>query len=90
MRKYATGMTAPIQLPFDDADPIWDLAQRPGWGDDDAIPGYPGGGEDVDRSAAPRSGSRVDLRVTDVSDVQAPARSPWLDPMPFESGRFLG
>ena len=90
MRRYATGMTAPIQLPFDDSDPIWDLADSPGWADDDAIPGYPGGGEDVDRTITHTSGGPVDLRVTDVSDDQVPARSPWLDPMPFESGRFLG
>ena len=89
MRRYATGMTAPVRFPFDDSDPIWDLADSPGWADDDAIPGYPGCGEDVDRTVEhPDLG--VDLRVTDLAEETVPARSPWLDPMPFESGRFLG
>lgn len=90
MRRYATGMTAPIQLPFDDSDAIWQLADLPGWGDDDAIPGYPGGGEDVDRSLGHGAASTVDLRMLDVTVEPVPGRSPWLDPMPFESGRFLG
>jgi hypothetical protein len=86
MRKYATGMTAPVRLPFDDADPIWALAELPGWGDDDAIPGYPGTGEDLDHGID----HAVDMRVLDLASRPAPVRSPWLDPMECESGHFLG
>ncbi|MGD9954632.1 MAG: hypothetical protein AB7O74_01910 [Candidatus Nanopelagicales bacterium] len=83
MRRFASGMTEPVHLPFEETALLWELAGETAFSDPEAVPGYNGTGHDS-----------VDLAEVDVRDrmpaqVDAEHRiRPEI--LGLEAGHFLG
>ena len=80
MRRYASGMTEPVHLPFEETALLWEMAGEPAFAGTEVIPGYPGTGHEL-----------LDLVELDIrGDLTAQARPIGPDVRGLEAGHFLG
>ncbi|MFC6238301.1 hypothetical protein [Longivirga aurantiaca] len=80
MRRYASGMTGPVHVPFEETALLWEMAGETAFSDPEVVPGYSGSGHDwIDLA-------EIDLR-REAPDVP---RRITPDVLGLEAGHFLG